>query len=225
MPLREKIKNIKGILFDLDGTLLETEDIQKKGFEQTLAFYNINLNNFNYSKIIGRGMTEIEKIIITKYNLDINEGELKEKRKEIILNLFTQEKIPYTHFAIEALKYLSKKFPMGICSAGEKEEIYLKLKTNNLLKYFNFYISSEDVEKSKPNPDIYLKGIKTIGLKPKECLSFEDTFAGATAAKKAGTICFITPNKYEKEIKDFSFTDKTLESLEEGINIIKKYVN
>jgi HAD superfamily hydrolase (TIGR01509 family) len=223
--MKNKIKNIKGILFDLDGTLLQTEEVQKQGFNQVLDFYNIDHDNLEYSQFIGRGMKEIESWFIKEYHLNIKEGEMREKRKEIILKLFETEKLPYSHFAIEILDFLHGKFPMGICSAGEQKEIFLKLKTNNILKYFDFYISSEDVENSKPSPDIYKKGIENLKLKPEECLCFEDTFSGATSAKSAGAICFVIPNEYEKNIRDFTFTDKVLNSLEEGLNTIKEHVN
>lgn len=225
MEIEQKIKNIKGILFDLDGTLLQTEEVQKEGFKQTLSFYNINYNDLDYSQFIGRGMKEIEEWFIKEFNLKIKEGDMRNKRREVIKKMFETEKLPYMPYAIETLEFLSKKFPLGICSAGEKDEVFLKLKTNNLLKYFNFFLSAEDVDNSKPNPDVYIKGIDTLKLKPEECLCFEDTFSGATAAKKSGAMCFIIPNKYEKDIKDFSFTDGVLNSLEEAVNIIKKYVN
>jgi len=130
-------------------------------------------------------------------------------------------KVPTRPFAIEMLTYLSNKYPLVICTAGEKEEVYAKLRNNNLEKFFKEIVTASDVTHSKPHPETYIKGAQKISLSPEDCLALEDTYAGALSAKNAGTTCFVVPNRYEKDKRDFSFTDKILESLRDVIDIFE----
>lgn len=222
--MNEIIKNIKGVFFDLDGTLVNTEQVQSIGLKKTFDFYNLDIPICEYYKFIGKGMTQIESEVKKDFNLDIQDGEMREKRKEIIMDLFKEKKLPLMPYALESLEYFSKRYPLGICSTGEKEEVLLKLKVNKLDKYFDFIVTASDVKFGKPAPDIYLKAVEKIKFKNFECLTFEDTFSGLLSAKTAKIHCFSIPNEYEKH-KDFSIADQKLESLKQGVELFKNYVN
>lgn len=215
------LKKIKAILFDLDGTLVSDDELQKEALIKTIDFFDLKIPLSEYpQRFIGKSLCQIEEDLIKEFGLIIKRGDVRRKRKEIIVNLLSKERTCCTHYAKELIHFLSEKYPLAICSAGEKEEILLKLKNNNLLKYFKKIVSAEDVEKSKPYPDIYIKGAKELGFEPQECLSFEDSVSGMRAAKGAGTICFVIPNKKENR-EDFLLADRILESLEEAYHILK----
>lgn len=222
--MNKMIKNIKGVFFDLDGTLVNTEQIQGLGLKKTFDFYNLDIPISEYYRFIGRGMTQIEKELKENFNLNIKDGELRNKRREIVMELFKETKLPLMPYAIESLEYFSRNYPLGICSTGEEEEVLLKLKNNNLDKYFDFIVTASDVKLGKPAPDIYLKAVEKINLRSDECITFEDTFSGLLAAKAAKIHCFSVPSGYE-EHKDFSIADQKLESLKEGVELFKKYVD
>lgn len=216
-----RLKNIRAILFDLDGTLVSDEDVQVEAMLKTINFFNIDMSIQEFSKrFSGKGLFQIEEDLIREFNLKIKQGDIRKKRKEIVIELLSKRKTCCTYFAKELVQFLNKRYPLAICSAGEKEEVLLKLKNNNLLKYFKKIICAEDVERSKPYPDIYIKGAKELGFIPKECLAFEDSIMGLTAAKSAGTVCFVVPDKKLKQ-QDFFLADRILESLEEAYNIFK----
>ena len=217
----DELKKIKAILFDLDGTLVSDDELQKEAFTKTMNFFNINIPLNEYpQRFIGKSFHQIEEDLIKEFGTVIKRGDIRRKRKDIVIDLLTRQKTCCTHYAKKLVHFVSQKYPLAICSAGEKKEILLKLKNNDLLKYFKKIISAEDVKKSKPYPDIYLKGAKELGFEPQECLSFEDSVLGMQAAKSAGTICFVIPNKKENR-KDFLLADRILESLEEAYYILK----
>ncbi len=218
MPIHQ-LKKIKAVLFDLDGTLVENGSIQKDATRQTLDFFGINITMNEFTqKYSNKEYIQVEKELIEDFRLNAKQGDITNKRKEIVLRLLSTRETKCTYFAKELLQYLYKKYPLAICSAGEREEVYLKLKNNNLLKYFKKIVSAGDVEKSKPHPDIYLKGAFDLGFKTEKCLAFEDTTMGVLAAKRAGTLCFAVPSKGEK---DFSLADKVLDSLKDAYDILK----
>jgi len=111
---------------------------------------------------------------------------------------------------------------VALCSGGDREEILTKLKMNNFLKYFSVIVAGDDVQHSKPAPDIYLLAVKLLNLNPDECLAFEDTQYGLQAAKEAGLCCFAIPNEYSNK-QDFSLADKILTSLNDAIIFFEKH--
>lgn len=216
-----ELKKIKAILFDLDGTLVCNEEIQKKALIKTINSFNLNIPLSEFSKrFTEKSLIQVEEDLIKEFGSVIKVGEIRKRRKNFVINLLKKQKTHCAHYAKELLQFVSQKYPLAICSAGEKEEILLKLKNNDLLKYFKKIISAGDVERSKPYPDIYLKGARELGFKPQECLSFEDSVLGLQAAKSAGTLCFVVLNKKANK-ENFLMADRILESLEEAYNILK----
>jgi HAD superfamily hydrolase (TIGR01509 family) len=130
--------------------------------------------------------------------------------------------MPLMPFAKEAGELLSNnhQFNIALCSGGPSEEILTKLEKNDFVKYFSIITAGSDVEKSKPYPDIYLLAVERLGLKPEECLAFEDTQYGLQSAKSAGVFCFVIPNEYSIK-QDFSKADKVISSLKEAIDYFK----
>ncbi|MDD3032483.1 MAG: HAD family phosphatase [Candidatus Pacebacteria bacterium] len=217
----KKIKDIKAILFDLDGTLVTDEEAQMIAFTKTIEYFNLgHLSKEEQVKhFANKNISQIEEAVIELSDLDIKKGEVRKKRKEFLVKLLTKEHTPCTHYAKELVSFLSTKYPLAICSAGEKQEIMLKLKNNDLLKYFKIIISANDVQRLKPFPDTYIKGAQELGFEPSECLVFEDSLNGLRAAKDAGATCFVVPNSNKKE---FILADKILDSLEDAYNLFQK---
>lgn len=218
--MEKELKNIKAILFDLDGTLITDEEAQMLAFKKTIEYFNLeNLSKEEQIKYFAhKNIAQIEETVIELSDSKIKKGEVRRKRKEFLSNLLTKERTPCTYYAKELVSFLSTKYPLAICSAGEKQEIMLKLKNNDLLKYFKTIISANDVERLKPFPDTYIKGAKALGFKTNECLVFEDSLNGLKAAKDAGATCFVIPGP-NKNKKDFVIADKILNSLKEAYDL------
>ncbi|NMB47812.1 HAD family phosphatase, partial [Patescibacteria group bacterium] len=120
----KQLKKIKGILFDLDGTLVSNDGIQEESILKTFDFFNINIPLKEFSeRFTGKGLPQIEKELIKEFNLDIKEGDIREKRKEIVVKLLSEKKSKCTYYAKEIIEFLNSKYPLAICSAGEKEEV------------------------------------------------------------------------------------------------------
>lgn len=217
----KELKDIKAILFDLDGTLVTDEEAQMIAFTKTIKYFNLGhlSKEEQFKYFANKNISQIEEAVIKLSDLDIKKGEVRKKRKEFLIDLLTKEHTPCTHYAKELVSFLSTKYSLAICSAGEKQEIMLKLKNNDLLKYFKVIISANDVQRLKPFPDTYLKGAQELGVEIEDCLVFEDSLNGLKAAKDAGAICFVVPSSNKKE---FVLADKVLNSLEEAYNLFQK---
>lgn len=208
--------NIKGIIFDLDGVLLETEYYQWLGWVIPLKEFGIELTKEKYLDYAGKNGKQIDKELIQDFNLNIEEGTLLSKKEPLLIKWFSEEKLSYMPYVKEALDFFNNKFKLALCSGGPREEVIIKLKNANLIQYFPIIVAGSDVEKSKPAPDIYLKAQELVGLSKEECLAVEDTQYGLQAAKDAGLNCVSIPNEYSFK-QDFSRADMVCKSLQELI--------
>jgi len=215
-------ENIKGIIFDLDGILFDSEYYQWQGWVEPLREYGIELTKEMYFDYAGKSGPYIDEELINDFNLNISIGTLWEAKQKLIEVWFNEKAMPLMPFAKEVVEYFTSnpQFKVALCSGGSREEIMTKLEKNDFVKYFPVIIAGSDVEKSKPNPDIYLLAIKKLGLNPEECLAFEDTQYGLQAAYSAGAHCFAVPNEYSSK-QDFSKADKVLSSLKDAIDFFK----
>lgn len=218
----KNLKNIKAILFDLDGTLVHDKEAQEQAFKKTLESFNLHIPSEEYpQRFLNKNILQIEEDLIKEFDLKIKKGAFREKRKELISELLSKETTSCSHYAKELLEFLSRRYPLAICSSGERQEVFAKLECNNLLKYFQRIVSAEDVQNLKPYPDVYLKGAQELGVKIEDCLAFEDSLPGVQAAKTAGALCFAIPSQNQKK-QDFALADKVLKSLEEGYSLFQK---
>lgn len=177
---------LKGAVFDVDGILVDTEGLQWRGWIKVLKPLGVTLSKEKYFDYAGKSVEVIAGELIKDYNLDVPEGFLIKGKERAVLESFQAglELIPY---AREAVEFFIKK-GMKVASAGgaRRKENVLKLRKAGLFRLFPVIVSGVgDVKRGKPYPDIYLLAAKRLGLKPGECVAFEDTEYGVEAAKSA----------------------------------------
>jgi HAD superfamily hydrolase (TIGR01509 family) len=211
-------ENIKGIIFDLDGILFDSEYYQWQGWVEPLREFGVELTKEMYFKYAGKSWRPIGEEMVKDFNLNISVEDLWERKKKLLEKWFNEKAMPLMPYAKEAAEYFSSnpQFKVALCSGGDRDEIITKLEKNDFVKYFSVITAGSDVKKSKPEPDIYLLSAERLGLKPEECLAFEDTQYGLQAAKSAGCYCFAVPNEYSEK-QDFSKADKVISSLKEVV--------
>lgn len=209
---------IKGVIFDLDGVLVDTEYFQWQGWVEALKPYGASLSKKEYLKYAGKRGDMIESELVQDLNLDIVQGTLLKKKEHLLMKWFLTEQLQLMPFAEEVLQHVAKKELLLACaSGGPRDEVQLKLKQVGLLPFFKYVVTGSDVERGKPFPDIYLLAAQSLGLRPEQCLTFEDTQYGVASAKSAGLTCFAIPNEYSQE-QDFSQADGVFTNLKEVIS-------
>jgi len=215
-------ENIKGIFFDLDGILFDSEYYQWQGWVEPLREYGIELTKEMYFNYAGKSGPQIDEELIKDFNLGIFPGTLWEAKQKLLERWFNEKAMPLMPYSKEAVEYFANnsRFKVALCSGGPREEIMTKLEKNDFVKYFPVIVAGSDVSRSKPYPDIYLLAVEMLGLIPEECLAFEDTQYGSEAAYSAGVHCFVVPNEYSLK-QDFSKADRVLSSLKDAIEFFE----
>lgn len=213
-----KVNNheIKGVVFDLDGVLVDTEYFQWQGWVEALKPYGKSISKKEYLKYAGKQGNAIEAELINDFNLTVAKHSLLAKKEPLLIKWFHEKQLQLMPYAREAVEYfLKKKLQLACASGGPRNEVELKLQKVGLLASFQNVVSGTDVKKGKPFPDIYLLAVKNLGLKPENCIAFEDTQYGVASAKAAGLTCFAIPSEYSSQ-QDFSQADGTFTNLQEA---------
>ena len=179
---------IKAVIFDMDGVLIDAKEWHYHALNRALKLFGMPID---YEQHLRRfdGLPTKEKL------------QILHKEQDLPLKLFTfidQLKQKYTLEIVETschpqfqheylLSRLSQDgYKLAVASNSIKKTIEVMLSKANIIDYFDFYLSNQDVVKSKPSPDIYVKAISQLELLPSECLIVEDNDNGIKAAIASG---------------------------------------
>jgi len=183
MSIDKLIKNAKFLIFDFDGTIADTSLIHEKAFKKVFEPFFININ---YQEISGKSTKDAVHYILKKNNLKIMPAKIecliKKKQtivREEIISCSDFKPLPYVK---EFIENVYGNYQLAIASSGSRTTIELALKKLNLINYFNLILCSEDVIKSKPSPEIFLKVINLAKYSKEDSLIFEDSQNGIEAS-------------------------------------------
>lgn len=184
---------IKGILFDLDGVLVDAVTLHRNAFIKAIKPYKTISVNYHQKYLNGLPTRKkLEKLGFNKEKIE----EINKIKQKITQQLIPKliHPIPEVVFTINKVK--EQGLPFAICSNCVRETVKLVLEAIKLSGH-SFFISNEDVLHPKPNPEMYNTAIKRLGLKPSQVLIVEDTEIGLDAANATGAHCFRIPNPYK----------------------------
>ncbi|MFA5075255.1 MAG: HAD-IA family hydrolase [Candidatus Babeliales bacterium] len=230
--VRIKHKKI-GIIFDCDGVLVDTEYLKFLSWQKALHKSNISLSLEEYLPLIGNSSRYIIQKITTLKKIQLDAKIITQQRYEEFAILHKQG-VPSISAAVKlvnqlALQKKNLNIFLGLASSAPRKEIMQNLQSVGLTDVFDVIVSGHDDlteynnpdGTNKPKPYIYQKTAQILGIHPSQCIVFEDTNAGVTAAINADMVAIAVPNAYTQQ-HDFSQAAKILKSLEEiDINNIK----
>lgn len=186
------LTNIKAVIFDLDGTLMDSMGIWRDIDIEFLSQRNLTFEEDLQEKIEGMSFTETAIYFKEYYQLTESIDELKSIWNQMAENKYRHEILPKPG-ALRFLAYLKEKgIKMGIATSNSAELIAAVNETYHLDTYMSCIVTACSVNKGKPAPDVYLEAARQLGVKPAECLVFEDIVKGIEAGKNAGMkVCAI----------------------------------
>lgn len=186
LSLIEQLDLYQGIIFDMDGTLMNSEIWHHVAWRQAAAKYGIpNIPTELLISYGGLPSAEIVRRLNAKYGTAADIEKLSQEKAYIYINECMPKVEPFPEIcAILKNLYAAGKRIAIATSSHQKEARYLLEKTN-VLPYVHALITGEMVTRGKPNPDIYLLAAHSLNLPQKDCLIFEDTVVGMAGAKNA----------------------------------------
>lgn len=219
---------IKGIIFDMDGVLVNSEPLYHE-FEY-MFFKNLGANvtvDYFY-KYVGCSLENTINGVCNDFNINSipRESIIKIFSKGAELIYSANPKLNICEGVIDWLEFFkANNYPMVVASSTYNEKVDICLERFNLKQYFIKYIGGDEVKKSKPDPEIFLKACNELNLKPSECMVIEDSENGIKAAKAAGCIALGYLDK-GKNSQNLSLADFVFDTFgREKLSMLKKILN
>ena len=182
---------IEAIIFDMDGTLVDTEPFNTEIERRQFSLNNLEISEEEHQKYLGVASDAMWREITSRHQTALSVDELIEQNHNESLLYFSElEQIPVMPNLVDLLEKLQgKKYKMAVASSSTPEIIDLILTKTDLKRYFRVIVSAQEAGKSKPEPDVFLLAVKKLGIDPEKCLVVEDSPNGIKAAKAAGMTC------------------------------------
>lgn len=210
------LKNIKAVLFDMDGTLINSLWVWQEIDKEYLGKFGFSLPDDLQEGIGGKSFSEVAVYMKERFQIPDSLEEIKAEWTQMAWDKYTYE-VPLKKGVREFLDYCVKHgIKLGIATSNSREMARHIVKIHGLDHYFSGIVTDCEVERGKPSPDIYLEAARRCGISPCNCLVFEDIVQGILAGKAAGMkVCaveddFSADQREEKQkladyyIKDFS---------------------
>ena len=210
----------KAVIFDNDGVLVDTEKLYFQAIKEVLATQSVDLSldtfidsNIKSSKSAwhlcgktGDELKALKKIRNERYTELLSEGDLT---------------LPGVR---KVLKELSENFRLCIVTTSRKVHFEAIHQWTDYLSLFEFVITVDDVQNSKPDPEPYLSALERLNLSAEDCFVVEDSYRGLKSATSAGIDCIMVRNEYSK-YQDFSEAFEVLDKIEELPLVLKENEN
>ena len=219
--------NIKAVLFDMDGLMVDTESLATEAFIHSAKKQGYDMTKEETLLVLGFTTKSIYEFWENYFkNSDVSGKQLVDDHYKYIENiLFTTgpRKMPYIE---ELLKYLKESnYKVAVASSSNMDHIINNMEKTGLKKYIDEFASGAEVENGKPAPDIFLLAAERLGVKPEECLVLEDSKAGVLAGSSAGAKVIMVPDmlKPDEECKERTY--RIVGNLGEVISILEEKNN
>jgi HAD superfamily hydrolase (TIGR01509 family) len=202
---------IKGILFDFDGVLVQSEPLHMATFLELLAPYGVKVPPERwYREFAGTGSRHIFEVLVKEHSLPLSVDDLVAQRKSLYESKVRAGMLKETPGAKAFLEHIrGTELRVAIVSGSHRTNVQAALSVLGLGR-FDLIVSGDDLKERKPDPAPFLHAAKTLGIKPSECLVFEDSVSGCEAARRAGMrLVFVRPEvktdpgRYDFAIHDF----------------------
>jgi HAD superfamily hydrolase (TIGR01509 family) len=206
---------IDAVVFDLDGLLIETEEIWDEVREALARERGGRWSPSAQRDMMGMSSAEWSVYMHEELGLRESPAEINELVVARMAERYREE-LPLLPGAVTAVRGLAERWPLAVASSSNRPLIDLVLELSELAPCFRTTVSSEEVARGKPAPDVYLEAARRLGVDPGRAAAIEDSDAGLRAAAAAGMRVVAIPNRsFSPSAEALSLADVVLESLAE----------
>jgi beta-phosphoglucomutase family hydrolase len=208
----------KAVIFDMDGTLINSTKADFLAWQKLFSFYGKSLTYEEYIPLLGIKSAQVVKEFLPVKNDE--EIQMALTQKLVFFHEYVAENgiypVPYADVFLKQIKQLD--IPVALATSSRKAKMEMVMTKVNLVTLFDAIVTGGDVKNGKPAPDIFIKAAEKLGVRPQDCIVFEDASNGVKAAKNAFMKCVAVSSTQSPEslreadlvidsFKDLSFTD------------------
>jgi len=193
---------IKAVIFDMDGVIVDSEPMHIEAEKQILLKYGVEISADELRRYTGTTAEFEFTELIRKYRLNTTVDTLFREKETTLFRLLEKKTKP-TKGVIRLIRSLKRQgLKLAIASSGHRKLVHYFLRRLKIVNCFDSVVCAEDITRSKPDPEIFLKAAKSLSLDTVECIVIEDSALGVEAAKSAGMKCiaFRNPNSGNQDL-------------------------
>ena len=189
----------QGILWDLDGVLVDTSEYHYRSWQEVLDDFGIPFDRKIFQRALGMNNAGTIELLLG-YKPEADLINLIAERKEARFRQLMQGNITPLPGVLDWLqRWHSQKIPMAVASSASPENIDFIIDALEIRSYFEYLVSGSDIP-GKPDPAVFLTAAQNLGLAPARCLVIEDSVAGIEAARRAEMRCIAVATTYPAEM-------------------------
>ncbi len=193
MPIRRE--RFQAVIFDMDGTMLDTEVLGKRAWDQAAEELQIGLPDDYYRKLLGLSVRDNRVVLREMLGPQAEIESLIRRAHEIYQNLIENTLPEKKNGVDDLLSWLQQSgLPLAVATSTRNPWATYKLEKTGLRRYFRAVLTGDQITQGKPAPDIYLLAAATLGISPDHCLAIEDSPAGTRSAAAAGMWVALVPD-------------------------------
>lgn len=204
---------IEAVVFDLDGVILQTEEVWDEVRGRYVVEHGGRYDEQAQRAMMGMSAPEWSRYLAGELGVS---GAPEEIGADIVrlMEARYREELPLIPGAVDAVERLAARWPIGLASSSNRPLIDIALELSGLERYFAATVSSEEVARGKPAPDVYLEAARRLGVAGDRCAAVEDSHSGIRSAKAAGMRTVAIPNpSFPPDPETLALADRVLESI------------
>jgi HAD superfamily hydrolase (TIGR01509 family) len=206
---------IEAVVFDMDGVLIQSEEVWDEVREAYVRERGGRYDAEVQRAMMGMSSTEWSRYLHETAGVPDEPQAINEEVVRRMLESY-RARLPLIDGAVEAVQRLAARYRLGLASSSNRPLIDAVLDAAGLAPYFEVTVSSEEVERGKPAPDVYLEAARRLGVDPARIVAVEDSHGGIRSAKAAGMRVIAIPNpSYPPDPESLAQADVTIGSLHE----------
>ncbi len=186
---------LRAVVFDLDGVLLDSEQLWDESRRAVVAEHGGRWRDDATEVMQGMSSREWSRYMREELDLELSEERIVDLVVTGLLDRYRRE-LPLVPGAGDAVRRLAAEWPLGLASSSNRSVIDSVLELSGLRSFFGVTVSSEEVPRGKPSPDVYLAAVRSLGATPEGCAAVEDSASGIRSALAARMHVVAVPNPH-----------------------------
>lgn len=210
--------SLRAILFDHDGTLVDSEPMHFRMWASVLARHGVTLTEQQYIAHYAGVPNRASAIdVVRRFGLDVDPAILTAAKNAAAREFLSVSAYPLMDGALDAItEFRRAGLELAVVTGASANGVHATLRANDLERHFATVVSGDDVRASKPAPDCYLLALERLGLQAADCLAIEDTQHGLQAARAAGIRCLVLPTPMSRQ-HDFDGAEAVLDGMRQAV--------
>ncbi|HYF81560.1 MAG TPA: HAD family phosphatase [Clostridia bacterium] len=216
------MKKVELIIFDMDGLMFDTEKISFISWKKAAHKYDYEIDEEIFKKTIGANLNRTIEIYLAHFGERFPIDAIRDERFKVAENLINLNGVPVKKGLYELLNYLKETdIKIAVATSTSRQRAMTLLKMVGIDMHFDYVLCGDEIEHSKPHPEIFLKVSERLCCLPENCIVLEDSEVGIIAANRAGMIPIMIPDMKEPEEEIKKLIYKQLDSLHDVKTILE----